>query len=143
MVPGNVSILVGIISIEGIANIINRLVHGSELGNQRIGISQNKEKLVLKKQHQIDFDFKSLFSNYTDKWNTNIGIYIYVYEINRSNCRVKSNGYNYCRNGINRYGEISKSIYIQRKRITSLVIKNMATPVSTNHGYQLLRESLK
>ena len=35
------------------------------------------------------FDFKSLFSNYTDKWNTNIGIYIYVYEINRSNCRVK------------------------------------------------------
>ena len=81
------------------------------------------------------FDFKSLFSNYTDKWNTNIGIYIYVYEINRSNCKVKSNGYNYCRNGINRYGEISKSIYIQRKRITSLVIKNMATPVSTNHGY--------
>ena len=35
------------------------------------------------------FDFKSLFSNYTDKWNTNIGIYIYVYEINRTNCRVK------------------------------------------------------
>ena len=71
---------------------------------------------------------KVYFSNYTDKWNTNIGIYIYVYEINRSNCRVKSNGYNYCRNGINRYGEISKSIYIQRKRITSLVIKKYGYP---------------
>ena len=38
-------------------------------------------------------------------------IYNYMYEINRSNCKVKSNGYNYYRNGINRYGEIRK-VYI-------------------------------
>ena len=59
------------------------------------------------------FDFIMFISNYTDKRNTNIGIYIYVYEINKSNCRVKSNDYNYYRYGINRYGEISK-IYISR-----------------------------
>ena len=67
--------------------------------------------VLLNEYFRFDFDFKSLFSNYTDKWNTNIGIYIYVYEINRSNCKVKSNGYNYYRNGINRYGEIRK-VYI-------------------------------
>ena len=56
------------------------------------------------------FDFNSLFSKYTDKWNTNtnIGIYILVYGINRSNCKVKSDGYNYYRNGVNRYGGIEK-----------------------------------
>ena len=51
-------------------------------------------------------------SYYTDKENTNIGIYI-VYEIYKSNCRVKSNDCNYYRYGINRYGEIIK-IYTSR-----------------------------
>ena len=71
-------------------------------------------------------------SYYTDKRNTNIGIYIYVYEIYKSNCRVKSNDYNYYRYGINRYGKISKNIYPEE------------TPSQSSHkkyGYPSIYES--
>ena len=37
-------------------------------------------------------EFIMFISNYTGKWNTDIGIYIYVYEIYKSNSRVKASG---------------------------------------------------